>query len=372
MIIDNENLVLKDVLKDWIDKSDEVMICSPFITSNDILFDLMERKIKLTIICRLSYPASPDLFSKLLSFSNKDKSIFVFDDNSLHSKIYFFKKNDKRLAAIIGSSNFTDSGIYSNKEYNLLITTELDKVEDYFKHLLKESFSKLDTPTIDYYKTFYKPIDSNDRYKRAKISKKLSVDYYNTLEKFYIAKGFLEKENTTDLPFTYIFDSFCHYFKVYMVKDYDLKEYNQFNKDELKKYFKLFISKYLTQDDLKWRSDRLIESQNIRNNLHTLKSNDIKDFFLGIHSIVSGSGIRIQNIKTIDKTPLIDLLYFLISSSLSMPHKYSIALTAKDKNGLKVDYIGESAVGEIPGWLIPEKYPIKNGKLHYILDFFKI
>jgi hypothetical protein len=115
-------------------------------------------------------------------------------------------------------------------------------------------------------------------------------------------------------------------------------------------------------------------SKNIQRNLTTLSSIEIKDFFLGIHSITSGSGsgIRIQNIKDIDYSILKELLDFFLNSNLSMPQKYSIALTKKEKKGLRIPYIGESSVGEIPGWLIPEKYPIKNGKLHYIFDFFKI
>ena len=55
-----------------------------------------------------------------------------------------------------------------------------------------------------------------------------------------------------------------------------------------------------------------------------------------------------------------------------MPNKYSIALTKREKSGLKIPYIGKSNVGEIPDWIMPEKYPIKNGKLHYIFDFFKV
>ena len=108
--------------------------------------------------------------------------------------------------------------------------------------------------------------------------------------------------------------------------------------------------------------------------MRTISNTEIKSFFLGIHSISngSGSGIRVKNIQDIDKSELIKLLNFIININLSMPNKYSIALTDKKKNGMKIRNIGESAVGEIPGWLIPEKYPIKNGKLHYILDFFKI
>jgi HKD family nuclease len=373
MIIDNKESTLKDVLKKWIDKSDEVLICSPFISYNDVLFELIEHKVTMTMICRLSYPASPELFTRINDRKGKNQSIFVYDDSSLHSKIYYFKKDGIGLMAIIGSSNFTDSGIYSNKEYNLTTTKDLNRIESYFEHLKEESYSELNKDVITYYKTFYQRPEKVERYKKAKISPKLTEEYTTTLEKYFEVKGILERENNTELPFTYVFDSFCHFFKTEIISDYAVNEPDFFDKSLLKKYFKVFLNEYF-ENDSDWRMKRYRLSKNIQRNLTTLSSIEIKDFFLGIHSITSGSGsgIRIQNIKDIDYSILKELLDFFLNSNLSMPQKYSIALTKKEKKGLRIPYIGESSVGEIPGWLIPEKYPIKNGKLHYIFDFFKI
>lgn len=373
MIIDNKIPTLKEVLKKWIKKSDEVLICSPFISYNDVLFDLIEHKFKMTLICRLSHPASPELFTKLNNLINKNQSIYVYDDSSLHSKIYLFRKKGKALIAIIGSSNFTDSGIYSNKEYNLTTTKELNRIEDYFNYLKKESYGKLDEKIIEYYKTFYKMPEKEERYKKAKISIKLTENYSQTLDKFYLVKGILERENNSDLPFTYVFDSFVHFFKIEMIKDYSIQEPKFFDKEILKKYFRIFLKEYLKKD-YNWRIERYKLSKEISENLSAISNSEIKSFFLGVHSIAtgSGSGVRVENIKSIDISILKKLLEFLLKSSLSMPQKYSIALTSVEKNGLKVPYIGESSIGELPGWLIPNEYPIKNGKLHYIFDFFKI
>lgn len=373
MIIDNKVIKLKEVLREWIEKSDEILICSPFISYNDVLFELIEKKFKMTLICRLSYPASPELFTKLNNLIDRNQLIYVYDDSSLHSKIYYFKKNGKGLLAIIGSSNFTDSGIYSNKEYNITTTKELNRIDDYFNDLKKESYSKLNKNVIEYYKTFYRKPEKDERYKKAKISRKLADNYSETLEKFYLVKGILERENTSNLPFTYVFDSFCHFFKVVIEDEYSIIEPKVFNKKMLKKYFKIFLKDYL-EKDYEWRADRLKLSKEISENIQTVSSRNIKIFFLGVHSISSGSGsgVRKENIRTIETTTLRKLLEFLLESNLNMPQKYSVALTSPEKNGIKVPYIGESAIGEIPGWLIPEEYPIKNGKLHYIFNFFKI
>jgi HKD family nuclease len=373
MIIDNKEKILKDVLREWIEKSDEILICSPFISYNDVLFELIEHKVKMMLICRLSFPASPELFTKLNNSINKNQSIYVYDDSSLHSKIYYFKKNGKGLVAIIGSSNFTDSGIYSNKEYNITTTKEFDRIEKYFKHLIKESYGNLSKEVIEYYKTFYQRPILKKRYKKAKISTKLTDQYSEALEKYFTVKGILERENKTTLPFTYVFDSFCHFFKTEMRSDYSINELKRFDKGLLKKYFRIFLSKYYKKDS-DWRIKRYKHSKNIAKNLQTLSSSEIKEFFLGIHSISSGSGsgIRKKNIKEIDSLILKELLGFLLESNLSMPQKYSVALTKKEKNGLKIPYVGESSIGEIPGWLMPEKYPIINSKLHFIFDFFKM
>lgn len=40
--------------------------------------------------------------------------------------------------------------------------------------------------------------------------------------------------------------------------------------------------------------------------------------------------------------------------------------------GEKINYIGDSGLGEIIGWLMPEYYPIINGKFHDSLEFFKV
>lgn len=373
MIVDNKEINLKEVLKEWIKKSDEILICSPFISYNDVLFELIEQKFKLTLICRLSYPASPELFEKLESLVNRNQSIYVYDDSSLHSKVYYFKKNGKGLIAIIGSSNFTESGIYSNKEYNITTTKELDRIEGYFHLLKEESYSKLNKDVIEYYKSFYQRSIKDERFKKAKISTKFAEEYLHTLDKYSVVKGALVTLNTTKLPFTYVFDSFCHFFKTEIQRDYSVVEPSIFDKKLLKKYFKIFIEEYFNEDS-EFRLKRYILSKDIAENLEIIPSLKIKEFFLGIHSISSGSGsgTRIKNIENIDPSILKELLKFLLESNLEMPQKYSVALTSVEKYGLKVPYIGESSIGEIPGWLLPEYYPIKNGKLHYIFDFFKI
>lgn len=376
MLIDNKNIVLKDILKKELDNADEVIICSPFISSNEILFNLLERDITTTIICRLAHPASPDFFEKLLPYLNDKKKVFVFDDNSLHAKIYLFKKRNKATCAIIGSSNFTDPGISTNREMNLLITNYLAKVQKYLSYLVENSYSNLSKAVIEYYRTFYRKPEVYRKYRKATINDNLMREYEAILNRFHIVKGLLEKytTNITNLPFTYIFDSFCHQFKTRMINEYKLNKQETLTTRYLKKYFKTFLDSYFTEDDKKWRMERFKFCNQIRKNINKLSVYKLREFFWGIHSVSSGSGSgkRIMQIKKTNPRLLRKLLLFIIFGELSMAQKYALALTPRKKNGLKIDYVGPSTIGEIPGWLLPNNYPIKNDKYLYVLDFFNV
>jgi len=84
-------------------------------------------------------------------------------------------------------------------------------------------------------------------------------------------------------------------------------------------------------------------------------------------------GMRTWAVKNrMVKEDLIKLINFIINKDLSMSQKFALALTKKQEGGLKIDYLGKSCIGEIPGWLMPEQYPIINEKMKFVLDFFKL
>ena len=76
MLINNKDITVKQVIKEQLKKADEIIIASPFITLNDSLVKLLESKVKLTLIFRLSYPASPQkLLVEMLTLKGKKGSI---------------------------------------------------------------------------------------------------------------------------------------------------------------------------------------------------------------------------------------------------------------------------------------------------------
>ena len=160
-----------------------------------------------------------------------------------------------------------------------------------------------------------------------------------------------------------------------MVKDQDIKEFNSFSKIDFVQYFKKFIKDYFpTFLSHEWRESRLRDCTWLRNNIQSASVDDLRNFFVKIHSITSGSGAgeRLKHFKkTAHENDMRQLLTFIIKKRLSMPQKYAIGLKDKSQNGEKIKYIG-NGLGEIPGWLFPEEYPIINGKFIYVLNFFKI
>ena len=375
MFIDNESKSLYDVLKKEIKKTDEIIISSPFISSTDLIYKILETDIKFTLIFRLSHPATPNLLEKLLLNLTSNKKIFFYDSSVLHSKIYLFKKNGGNISAIIGSSNFTYGGMRDNFEFNILIKNNLDEVEKYLNSIIKKSEGKLSQTTIDYYKTFYEAPNTKKRHKKRTITLAEMKSYQMIMEKWSLIKGVLEEYNTTDLPFTYVYDAFCHYFKVGIRKDYNLKEFNEFKKNMLIKYFKIFIKDYFTEETIERRRDKLSMCSKIRNNIDTISINQLRQFFLIIHSIISGSGSGVRTAyfqSEAKKSEMKGLLAFIIKERLSMEEKYALGLLKQEKGGEKIKYVGKSALGEISGWLFPQNYPIINGKFHYLLKFFKI
>jgi hypothetical protein len=312
---------------------------------------------------------------KIISFKKSNNKIFYYESSSFHAKIYLFRKKTKSLTAIVGSSNFTMGGLQDNYEFNVLLNEQLDEIDKYLAILIKRSDGLLSEQVVESYKKNYKPPVIPTFRRNNKVDNKNVLGYKDILDRWGLIKGILENHNPTNLPFTYVFDSFCHEFKVHMTKSYGMLKLEKFNKDELIKYFKIFIKDYFSQESQNYRNHILNECKSLRDDIDNASKEYLTKFFLNIHSISygSGKGVRITHFsEKATKSDMKKLLQFLIKEKLSMPEKYAIGLTDKSNGGEKIRYIGPSSLGEIPGWLFPEEYPIVNSKFHYILDFFKI
>jgi HKD family nuclease len=130
-------------------KSDEIVIVSPFISTdkNFFPFNKLKKLQKLTLVTTLQ-PKSLDQYNKvpvfksLYDFCNKyGVELSILIENSLHGKIYISKKDGLSNEAIITSANFTNNGLRLNNEWGTIIS-DSEKINDLEINILSRVISK--------------------------------------------------------------------------------------------------------------------------------------------------------------------------------------------------------------------------------------
>lgn len=111
--------------------NNNLLICSPFFTHNDYLDYIIDNNIKLNLVVRLCTSTDCQLLMSLLDKPNIQ--VRFFNSRVFHSKMYVIDSK----TVILGSSNFTKSGLNENMELNV----ELDNNFEGFNELLRISVS---------------------------------------------------------------------------------------------------------------------------------------------------------------------------------------------------------------------------------------
>lgn len=135
------------------DSYDELFLVSPFLANDfQTLFGKEDfsavRKVTLITTLKkndqdqLTKPTSLKSFYKLMANQCPKATVKIHIDNSLHGKIYIFKK-DSYLKAIVTSANLTKSGFYNNHEWGLLIDDSNEIIQ-----LENEVLESIDYPDI--------------------------------------------------------------------------------------------------------------------------------------------------------------------------------------------------------------------------------
>lgn len=120
------------VLRYLFERSDEIIIASPFLFSDFSGFfkscNLSNlSKITLITTCRpegdnqVTKPFSLRNFTENIRNHTKIKWPIIHINQKLHGKLYFFSQESSFFASIITSANFTNNGLKNNDEYGILI-----------------------------------------------------------------------------------------------------------------------------------------------------------------------------------------------------------------------------------------------------------
>lgn len=137
--LNNHESNLLDCFKD----SDEAIIISPFLLKSFKFFGFSRAKHlkKITLITTLKkdykdQQCKINFFKNLFDFGRKESvAIEIFIDNSLHGKIYIFKKHNQYTNGIITSANFTRNGLKLNNEWGIEIDDKI-RIEEIANDLI--------------------------------------------------------------------------------------------------------------------------------------------------------------------------------------------------------------------------------------------
>lgn len=132
--------------------ADEVIIVSPFLAKSFKFFGFAKNKHlkKITLITTLKNDYNDqqckiNFFKNLFEFGKKEViDIEILIDNSLHGKIYIFKKENDFINAIITSANFTSNGLKLNNEWGIEIndSTRIEEIaNDLISNIVLEPIS---------------------------------------------------------------------------------------------------------------------------------------------------------------------------------------------------------------------------------------
>ncbi len=108
---DNNTSVLSAI--DAIGDIDSISIASPFIMDNSLLNRLIDSNCKIRLIIRLCAQTDEKALDKLIA--SPRSQVRFYTEESFHSKIFLINNSE----AIVGSSNFTNGGLFANKEVNI-------------------------------------------------------------------------------------------------------------------------------------------------------------------------------------------------------------------------------------------------------------
>lgn len=383
--------VVENVFKNNLSSCDQIWIASPFFTNSQLLNKILSRKIIVRIIVGLQFPTSPKL---LRSVIKNRKSIIEtkFYDSDFHSKIYIFFNKRTPVAALVGSSNFTNAGMTSNIETNILLSSnqDLTTLKDHFEviwndsallspndiDIYEEKFiqfnkiaSRLKKEISKYQDRYVKPRLTNTRFSITKEAK----EYFEVWKAIDEIAKIVQPLSIKTWPTlrTYLsVDHFWHWVKA-VDKGKSIKKYKLTSENReviIPKLFRDYISWDKQQEKYEdFSSKHLIERTRLLKSLLNpkriarLSRNDAMTVYSNLHS----GWMRIQRfegdylfayknrLERIRKS-----LNYLLWSSDDIDKRISALMKHPD---YKLKHFGSSNIQELLGW-VHNELPIRNKK----------
>ena len=332
----NRFLTLKKKLSELEDKFDEVNIASAFFNTTELIEKWLnsDKKVKLLISLR---PITDYYALRKIMYMDNIEIKFLKSD--FHAKLIIILNSNNPVLSVIGSSNFTNGGLETNIETNLVsknikITKDIKMI---FNSIWEEGYS-LENSDMDKYKIVYdRFIEKNmnsetedllneltkERNKnKSKITIKEAKEYrlyWNCVNQIRDIVEDISKEEYPNVSVYLTIDHFWHWIKTIWSK-----ENSPLNKPNEGLIAKMF-TEYCKWDkentnythEIKRISDEIFKLYLSEDNIKNLDEDKLKEIYSNLHS-GKERAIRFsadeQFVNTNDIEKIKKSLYYLLYS----------------------------------------------------------
>lgn len=386
IITNNGSSDFEDLMMDLSETADCIKIATAFFSDTKLISTWVDRSKTVDLLVSLRPPTN--YYSLLKIYSKKHVNI-QFLGNEFHSKFFIFYKDSKPFAFVIGSSNLTAGGLYKNIETNTIIRDEnyLKEIDRKFSALWKISY-QLQPTDLDGFKIIFDKFAKKAAYEKAELdafetailsgrSKKADKPRIGRHAKEHhifcaavnqikaIVSEISEKEYP-GIPIYLVIDHFWHWVVVKWDRT-DVRLYVGSDKEQtLQKIFRDYCSWDKNEDNYTYtmaeKSANIFAALLAEDKIDYLTDSDAVTIISNLHSGAMrtkrfGADKKFieENSITKIKSSFKYLLYCNEDLDLRIHNLY-----ANPKYKLK--QLSLSGIQELIGWVMPEKYPIRNEK----------
>lgn len=392
ILTNNGSSDFENLLIDLSGKADHIKIATAFFSDTKLISGWQRNSKTVDLLVSLRPPTN--YYSLLKIYSEKHINI-QFLGNEFHSKFFIFYSNSQPFALVIGSSNLTAGGLYNNIETNTIIKDEnyLKEIDREFSVLWNISY-QLQPTDLDRFKIlfdkFTKKADSEkaemDAFETAILSSRLKkadkprVGRHAKEHRIFCAvvnqiKGIvseISEEEYPSVPVYLVIDHFWHW----VVTKWDRTDVRVFigptKKQTLQKIFRDYCSWDKSEDNYTYtmadKSSNIFAFLLAENKINYLTEKQAITIISNLHSGAMrtrrfGAAQKFVEENSIEKikSSFKYLLYSNEDLDLRIHNLY-----ANPKYKLK--QLSLSGIQELIGWVMPDKYPIRNEKANSAIE----
>ncbi|MBM9538831.1 phospholipase D family protein [Desulfobulbus alkaliphilus] len=359
----------------------KIIIAVAFFSDSNTIEKFLDIGIEVTLIVSLRPPTNYYSIKKILHRKNVQIS-FLGDD--FHSKIYAFYDEMRGISnAIIGSSNFTNGGMNSNIETNVVIHDQdaLTQIDTTLEQIIEES-TPLQPDELNRYKIRYDKFVNYSNSDKSTIKTKISpknikiipkaseyAEFWNVADKVKDLVSEISRSEYPMVPEYLVIDHFWHWI-VKICEQRRLKglignpeKRDKTIPDLFKEYCKWDKSATTSYTEKMGNDSKHIQNILSPKKISSLSINEALIIYRSFHaarSLIQRFG---ADEKFVNENSIQDIrssFSFLLDEAY--PVEYRIHELISPKGKYKLNHFGPSCVQELIGWAKPTKMPIRNNK----------